>query len=169
MVKWVIIGVLLLPLAEIVAFLIVAAVIGGIWALLLMLATSLAGVMVLRRAGRARIARLRVAVADSDNTWIEANTGGSLKVLAGVLLFLPGFLTDLMGLALLIGPVRRSFGGLFRRWVSRRTQADRLVIDLAPSEWAQVSDRSSANSPKDRTRPQAASRPTGRSKKPVRD
>lgn len=89
MVKWVIIGVLLLPLAEIVAFLIVAAVIGGIWALLLMLATSLAGVMVLRRAGRARIARLRVAVADSDNTWIEANTGGSLKVLAGVLLFLP--------------------------------------------------------------------------------
>jgi UPF0716 protein FxsA len=151
MVKWVIIAVLLFPVAEIVVFFIVAAIIGGLWTLLLMLATSLAGVMVLRRAGRARIARLRVAVADSDKTWIEANTGGSLTVLAGLLLFLPGFLTDLMGGVLLIGPLRRRFGALFRRWVRSRTPADRSVIDLAPGEWEQVPDQIQ-NKSKDRAR-----------------
>ncbi len=169
MVKWIIIAVLLFPVAEIVVFLIVAAIIGGLWALLLMLATSLAGVMVLRRAGRSRIARLRVAVADSDKTWIEANTGGSLKVLAGLLLFLPGFLTDLIGLALLIGPVRRRFGGLFRGWVHSRTRADRSVIDLAPGEWAQLPERDPPGKARNRTNPKSGRQPDPRKRKPGRD
>ena len=53
----------------------------------------------LRRAGRGGIARFRVAVADTDVAGIQANTGGFLTVLAGLLLFLPGFLTDLVGAA----------------------------------------------------------------------
>ena len=99
MVKWIIVAILLLPLAEIVAFILVAAVAGVGVALLLMLATSLAGFAVLRRAGRGGIARFRVAVADTDVAGIQANTGGFLTVLAGLLLFLPGFLTDLVGAA----------------------------------------------------------------------
>ena len=39
----------------------------------LMLATTLAGFLVLRRAGRKHIANFRVAVADSDITGFEAN------------------------------------------------------------------------------------------------
>ena len=39
-----------------------------------------------------------------------------LVVLAGLLLFLPGFLTDLVGVALLIAPVRRWCGRTFRLW-----------------------------------------------------
>jgi UPF0716 protein FxsA len=89
MVKWVIISIVLLPIAEIAVFVIVAALIGWIGALSLMLATTAAGILVLRRAGRRRIARFRVAVADTDITGIEAHTGGFLTVLAGLLLFLP--------------------------------------------------------------------------------
>ena len=48
MVKWVIIGILLLPVAEIAAFVLMAAMIGMLWTLLLMLATTLAGALVLR-------------------------------------------------------------------------------------------------------------------------
>jgi UPF0716 protein FxsA len=140
MVKRFIIAILLLPVAEIVVFILVAAIIGVAWTLLLTLLTSLGGVLVLRRAGRARIARLRVAVADTDRTWIEANTAGALTVLAGLLLFLPGFLTDLIGAALLIAPVRRQFGALFRNWVHSFDQRDRSVIDLAPDEWRQMPD-----------------------------
>ena len=95
----------------------------------------------LRRAGRGGIARFRVAVADTDVAGIQANTGGFLTVLAGLLLFLPGFLTDLVGAALLIGPVRRWCGRTFRRWVRRRHPGDRSTIDLAPGEWQQVPDR----------------------------
>jgi UPF0716 protein FxsA len=93
-----------------------------------------------RAAGRGRIARLRVAVAETDKAWIEAHTGGFLTVLAGLLLFLPGFLTDLIGAVLLIGPLRRRIGTAFRRWVRSRDQRSRSVIDLAPGEWQLVPD-----------------------------
>lgn len=140
MVKWIIIAILLFPLAEIVTFGLVAVAIGFGPALTLMLATTLTGAWVLRQAGRGGIARFRVAVADTDIAGIQANTSGFLTVLAGFLLFLPGFLTDLVGAALLIGPVRRWCGKTFRRWVRRRSPGDRSVIDLAPGEWEQVSD-----------------------------
>ena len=106
-----------------------------------MLATTLIGFLVLRRAGRGRIARFRVAVADTDVAGIQANTGGFLTVLAGILLFLPGFITDLIGAALLIGPVRRRCGRTFRLWVRRRHPGDRSIVDLAPGDWQQMPDR----------------------------
>jgi UPF0716 protein FxsA len=141
MVKWAITSILLLPLAEIAVFVIIVLLVGWLWALALMLLTSLAGLLILRRAGRRRIARLRVAVIDSDMTGIEANTGGFLTVIAGLLLFLPGFLTDALGAALLIGPVRRWFAATLRRMAGNRGPAHSSVIDLAPSEWRQVPER----------------------------
>jgi UPF0716 protein FxsA len=148
MVKWLIAVILFLPIAEIAVFILVAASIGVLWTLALMLTTTLAGVLTLRRAGRAEITRLRVAVADTDkagiDSWIdkiiEANAGGFLTVLAGVLLFVPGFLTDILGGLLLIGPLRRRFGTLFRRWLRSRNRATHGVIDLAPGDWEQVPD-----------------------------
>ncbi len=66
-------------------------------------------------------------------------------MLAGLLLFLPGFLTDLIGAVLLIAPVRRWCGATFRLWVKRSERSDRTVIDLAPGEWEQVQDREVQN------------------------
>ena len=147
MAKWIIAAILLLPLAEIVAFILVAALAGLGFAFLLMLAASLAGFLVLRRAGRGSIARFRVAVTDTDVAGIQANASGFLTVLAGLLLFLPGFLTDLIGVALLIGPVRRWCGRTFRQWVRRRNPADRATIDLAPGDWEQLPERELPHKP----------------------
>jgi UPF0716 protein FxsA len=141
MVKRVIIAILLLPAAEIAAFVLVAALIGVTGALLLMLTTTLAGILVLRQAGRGRIARFRAAVSQAEMTGLEANGIGVLTVLAGLLLVLPGFLTDLVGIALLIGPVRRWCGRMVRSWIGRRNRGDRSVVDLAPGEWKQVPER----------------------------
>jgi UPF0716 protein FxsA len=110
MVKWIIAAILLLPLTEIAVFVLVAALVGFGWAVALLLLTTLAGSLVLRHAGCRKIAHFRVAVTDNDVTGIQANTGGFLTVLAGFLLFVPGFLTDLLGAALLIGPIRRAVG-----------------------------------------------------------
>ena len=127
MLKRIVIAILLLPLAEIAVFVLVVATAGFAWALILTLLTSLAGFLVLRHAGRGKIARFRVAVADTDVAGIQANTGG--------------FLTDLIGAVLLIGPVRRWCGRTVRRWIRRRNPADRSTIDLAPGEWQQMPDR----------------------------
>jgi UPF0716 protein FxsA len=138
MAKSIIAAILLLPLAEIVAFILVATLVGIGAAFLLMLATTLAGFLVMRRAGRGGIAR---AMSDTDVAGIQADPASFLTVLAGLLLFLPGFLTDLIGVALLIGPVRRWCGRTLRLWVRRRTPADRSTIELAPGEWQQLPER----------------------------
>src|SRR4029078_268035 len=150
MVKGIITAILFLPLAEIAVFVLVAVFAGFVWALFLTLLTTLAGFAVLRHAGRGKIARFRVAVADTDVAGIQANTSGFLTVLAGLLLFLPGFLTDLIGAVLLIGPVRRWCGKTFRVWIRRRNPGDRSTIDLAPGEWQQVPDRELPRNPRDR-------------------
>jgi UPF0716 protein FxsA len=148
MVKWIIIAILLLPLAEIAVFALVAALLGVGVALMLMLATTLVGFVMLRRAGRGGMARFRVAVADGDIAGFQANTGGFLTMLAGLLLFLPGFLTDLAGAVLLMGPVRRWCGQTFRQWVppppscrrplDDRSRTGRMAASSRPRTSAQV-------------------------------
>ncbi|MCX7312261.1 MAG: FxsA family protein [Hyphomicrobiales bacterium] len=144
--RLIVIAILVLPLAEIAAFVMVASFVGVGGAFLLMLATSLAGFLVLRQAGRASLERLRAAMGGAHPMTVEANASGLLAVLGGLLLFLPGFLTDLAGVALLIGPVRRWCDVATRRWMgSRRDPADRSTLDLAPEEWKQVPDRELSN------------------------
>jgi UPF0716 protein FxsA len=155
MVKWVIGAILLLPFAELVVFIAVAATIGLFHALGLMLATTLVGLLLLRHAGRTQIARFRDAVTETGGIGIEVGTGSFLVVLAGLLLFLPGFLTDAIGLLLLIGPLRRILGGMVRRWAGQgagpdagpdgRRGGNPSVVDLEPDEWRQVPDRELQN------------------------
>ena len=61
LVKWIATGVLILPLAEIVAFIVVASQIGFAKALVLVLLISFFGVLVLRHAGAGQVMRLRTA------------------------------------------------------------------------------------------------------------
>ena len=140
MVKWFIATILLLPLVEIAVFALVAAAIGLAPAFLLAAATSVLGALMLRWAGRRRLALFRAIVSDTAIHGFEADADGVVLVLTGLLLLLPGFLTDLVGAALLLGPVRRGCGRLLRRGF-RDTPADRAVIDLAPDEWQQVPER----------------------------
>jgi UPF0716 protein FxsA len=143
MVKWFIAAILLLPVAEIATFVLVGVLIGFGWAFVLMLATSIAGFLVLRRVERGRFAYVRVAIAENDVSAFEADAEGSLTVLAGTLLMLPGFLTDLAGALLLIGPVRRRSAAAFHRAMMGpvRSTGDGSVVDLAPDEWKQEPDR----------------------------
>jgi UPF0716 protein FxsA len=146
MVKWIIIAVLLLPVAEIATFVVVALLIGWGWAFLLMAATTFAGFVVLKRAGRGRLANFGAAVTRNDTAGIEANAGSFLAILGGILLFLPGFLTDLAGAALLLPPVRRACAARFRAIIGTPTSS-RSVLDLEPDEWRQVPDRETPRDP----------------------
>ena len=138
MAKWLLFGVLALPFAELVTFIAVAATIGFAWALALIVLGSLAGLMVLRHAGGNHIARVRVALDDGGVTAMQADSDGFLILLAGILLLVPGFITDLAGLALLAAPLRRSIAGFF----GSRAAAVRRdgVVDLEPEQWRRVPD-----------------------------
>jgi UPF0716 protein FxsA len=145
-VKWAFIGLLLLPTAEFVVFVAVAAVIGWIWAALLFVATSVIGVLLLRRSGRRDLDRFRSAVKTDGIASIRVDGPGVGPLIGGILLVFPGFITDILGALMLLGPIRRwaaaAIGRAFAKPASRpRRQGEPSVIDLSPDEWRQVSDR----------------------------
>ena len=110
--KWLLLALLALPVMELAVFIAVAQAIGFLSALALMAATSLAGAMVLRHAGGNHIARVRVAMGEGGFTALQADSAGTLTLLAGILLLIPGFITDVLGLLLLLAPLRRMLGAL---------------------------------------------------------
>ncbi|MBW6424550.1 membrane protein FxsA [Rhizobium sp. XQZ8] len=114
---------LLWPLAEIAGFVLVGKVI-GVWATLaLVIGTALLGALLMRRQGM-RLLRRVSAESRRGRAPGQALVHGAMVVVAGILLLLPGFLTDILGFALLI-PAVRSFiwAQIGRRIVVTRTGA----------------------------------------------
>ncbi len=96
-----------LPLIEVVVIVLVWRAIGPWWTLALLAAGPIAGFALLRLSpvrtfGHARAALTQGRLPD-DAVWEGAALG-----LAGLLLLIPGFLSDFLALALLIGPARRA-------------------------------------------------------------
>jgi UPF0716 protein FxsA len=136
--KWLLLALLALPIMELVVFIAVAEAIGFLWAMTLVVATSLAGAMVLRQAGGNHIARVRVTMGEGGFSAMQADGPGTLTLLAGILLLIPGFITDVLGLLLLLAPLRRGLSALLGR-VRPATRTDG-VVDLEPEHWRQVPD-----------------------------
>ncbi|PZF80427.1 FxsA family protein [Jiangella anatolica] len=108
-----------LGVIELIALVMVAGWVGFGWALLILLGTSIIGIALLRIEGLRAWQELRAAAADGRFPQDEpesvkassarmADTGA--RILSGVLLTFPGFVTDLIGLVLLIPPIRRGVG-----------------------------------------------------------
>ena len=96
---------LAVPLIEIACFVLVGQAI-GLWPTLAgVLVTALAGAVVLRRQGTALFTEIRTRMGRGELP-ARALADAMLVAVAGVLLLTPGYFTDLMGLLLLVPPVR---------------------------------------------------------------
>jgi UPF0716 protein FxsA len=102
------------PVLEVFAFIEVGIAIGWLLAIVLLLGISLLGVPILRIQGRSAIERVSLAVSERRPPG-RAAIDGALGFLGGMLLVVPGFVTDALG-ALLLFPPTRALG---RRWISR--------------------------------------------------
>ena len=149
--KYLLLAVLALPVMELAAFIAVAAQIGFLPALALIAAGSFAGLLVLRHAGGNHIARVRVALGEGRLTALQADSRGGLILLAGILLLIPGFITDALGLLLLIPPLRGALGAAFGQ-SGPAPRADG-VVDLPPAEWRRVPDRALPDRSDDKREP----------------
>ena len=136
---WLLSAVLALPLAEIVVFVIVAAWVGFAWAAFALVATSLTGAAMLRLSGGAHIARIRVVLGEERVAALKADSAGTMYLLAAILLLIPGFITDVIAILLLVPPLRRLAGALLlRSLLSRQSKRNGDVVDLERGEWQQV-------------------------------
>src|ERR1700691_1022327 len=103
------------PVLEVFVFIEVGLAIGWLPAVVLLLGTSLLGIQVLRVQGRTAVERVSAAVSERRAPG-RAALDGVLGFLGGVLLVIPGFVTDALGALLVLAPIR----ALVRRWISRR-------------------------------------------------
>jgi UPF0716 protein FxsA len=94
--------VLLFPLAEIATFILVGGAIGVIRTLALVIVSSLIGMTMLRDAGVMTAIRLQREKGNPSAILAEGGT----RMLAGLLLLIPGFLTDIAAILVLIPATR---------------------------------------------------------------
>jgi UPF0716 protein FxsA len=132
--KWLLLVLLALPFMELAAFFVVAATIGFGWALILVLAGSLTGAWILRHATSSHIARVRVALGEGRFTTLQADRDGGLVLFAGILLLIPGFITDALAVILLSVALWRAVAG------GVPPAPNDGVVDLTPEQWHQVPD-----------------------------
>jgi UPF0716 protein FxsA len=111
---------LVVPILEVVVFLQVADRIGGWEALALLLAISILGAWLLKAQGLSVMRRVRGELA-ARRVPGRPLVDGLLIATAGVLLVVPGFVTSLVGLLLILPPTRVPVREhLIRRWTVRR-------------------------------------------------
>ena len=97
--------VLALPLLEIAGFVVVGRQVGALATVGLVLASSIAGALLLRHQGFSVMTRIRAEM-DAGRDPSRQLAHGAMIVLAAILLIIPGFITDMIGLLLFLPPVR---------------------------------------------------------------
>ncbi len=110
---------IVVPIAEIYVIIKVGEAIGLVPTVVLLLADAVLGSMLLRHQGRAAWIRFNRALAEGRLPHKEA-FDGVLVIMGGALLLTPGFLTDILGLILLVPPTRALVRAVSGRFVRRR-------------------------------------------------
>jgi len=101
----------LIPLLELYVLIEVGSGIGGLTTIALCLLTAAVGGMIIRVQGLQTLLQAKKSM--QQHELAEHGLHGVMLVIAGVFLFIPGFITDTLGFLLLVPAVRR--------WIVRKT------------------------------------------------
>ena len=121
---------LLVPAVELYVLIQVGSVIGALPTILLTIGTALLGAALMRSQGLMTLQQLQVGLAMGQPVEREVIRAG-LIVVGGMLLLIPGFITDTLGLLLLLPPVQDRLAArlVVRSGHSRTFEADVTVVD----------------------------------------
>ncbi|MFD8721771.1 FxsA family membrane protein [Streptomyces sp. NPDC059629] len=100
---------------------VVAGAAGGMTVFLLLVAGFVAGSVVIKRAGRRAFRSLNEAIQRGGSP--ERGGGNGLMMLGGLLLMIPGLVSDALGLLLLLPPVQKAVSRLTERTLDRKLRA----------------------------------------------
>lgn len=96
---------LIVPVAELYVLIRVGSVIGGWWTIAMLVTISVVGSWLIKREGIRCFARVRTQL-QSHRLPTDDLIDSALILFAGVLMLTPGFLTDALGIVLLLPPLR---------------------------------------------------------------
>ena len=115
-----------LPLLEIVLLIKLGQSIGFWSTMLVLVASAFAGLAIVQHQGLRAFNAMAAAMAKGEPP-VSAMTDGVMLMIAGTLFIVPGLVTDMMGLALLVPPVRRWVAGA---WLRRMRPAADAHADM---------------------------------------
>jgi UPF0716 protein FxsA len=110
---------IVVPIAEIYVIIQVGQAIGAMWTILLLIADAIIGARLVSWQGRRAWQRFQAAIAEGRVPHREV-IDGVLIVSGGAFLLTPGFITDVLGLVLLVPPSRAAVRRVLTRTIVRR-------------------------------------------------
>lgn len=114
--RWLLIGLLLIPLADILLLIWVAGYLGAVATVALVVLTALVGLLLVRAEGRHTLRKLQRRAAAGELPADEL-LDGALLIAAGAFLLTPGLVTDAVGLLLVVPVTRLPIRLAAKRWV----------------------------------------------------
>jgi len=117
------------PLLELAVLIKVGQTIGLWWTVLLLVVTGILGGVLVQQQG-ITAARRAMRSMQEGNPPIEPVADSLMLMLAGMLLLIPGLISDVLGLLLLVPPIRRTLA----RWMFHRVFAN-VDINVATHDW----------------------------------
>ncbi|ASY64797.1 FxsA protein [Sinorhizobium sojae CCBAU 05684] len=149
-----------LPLAEIAGFVVVGRAVGVAATLLLVLLSAVAGVALLRIQGFGVLRRVQESARKGIDPGLDV-VGGALVFIAAILLIIPGFISDAVGIFLFLPPIRRALArflqsrmtilttgtGFYNARGARSERSQGQVIDLDADEFSRDDDDDNGSAP----------------------
>ncbi|MGL4235661.1 FxsA family protein [Tabrizicola sp.] len=136
---WIFLLILAVPLVEIALFVTLGGAI-GLWPTLAWVLVSAAlGIFVLKRVAVSGAVSLRQDMREMRDP-LSPLAHRAILVMAAVLLLLPGFFTDALGLLLLLKPVRLGVIALIARRIRVVPMGGTATADVIEGDWSEVKD-----------------------------
>lgn len=126
---WLLLGILAVPVVEIALFVQIGGHFGVIGTLAWVFATAALGLVLMRLEPQRNAQDLRAAL-ERDASPASPMAHSALRMIGAILIFIPGFFTDALGLLLLIPPLRHLL--LARALISirtRHTRSETIIIE----------------------------------------
>jgi UPF0716 protein FxsA len=149
--SFILLFILALPIVEIAVFVVVGSKIGVLWTIALVILSGVVGSLLLRVQGFGALNRIRAEL-DAGRDPGRELAHGAMIMLAAVLLLIPGFVTDVIGLLLFVPPVRDAAWRFLRQRVVvagsfssgfggfRNRKPDDKTIDLDAQDYSRTPD-----------------------------
>src|SRR5919106_3961360 len=119
------------PIAELAVIIQVGQTIGVWWTILLLIADSILGSLLMRSQGRATWRRFNAVVREARVPAREV-ADGVMVIFGGALLLTPGFISDIVGLLFLIPPTRAVIRRVFLRQAMKRITVSMAAAPMPP-------------------------------------
>ena len=125
--KWLILAFVFVPIAEIALLLYSGSAIGIFPTILLIIITGIGGAYLAKRQGLKAWTELRTRMATMETPG-NAIIDGVCIFFGGILLIMPGFITDIAGVLLLFKGPRKLLRPLIVAWLYRKMKKGQIVI-----------------------------------------